>query len=54
MNDRIVKGRCTGSLRIKNDLVNVGGTFVDEPVFREGTIGWGRMVEDIPPSDRAP
>ncbi|HYV47238.1 MAG TPA: type 1 glutamine amidotransferase domain-containing protein [Myxococcaceae bacterium] len=45
---RIVKGRCTGSLGIKDDLVNAGGTWVDEPAFREGNVVWGRVVEDIP------
>src|SRR6185295_667082 len=45
---KIVKGRCTGSLGIKDDLVNAGGTWVDEPAFREGNIVWGRVVEDIP------
>lgn len=45
---KIVKGRCTGSLGIKDDLINAGGAFVDEPAFREGNIVWGRVVEDIP------
>lgn len=45
---KIVKGRCTGSLGIKDDLVNAGGTFVDLPALREGNIVWGRVVEDIP------
>jgi protease I len=45
---KIVRGRCTGSLGIKDDLINAGGTFVDEPAFREGNIVWGRVVEDIP------
>lgn len=45
---KIVKGRCTGSLGIKDDLENAGGTFVDEPALREGNIVWGRVVEDIP------
>jgi protease I len=45
----IVKGgRSTGSLGIKDDLVNAGATWVDEPAFRDGTIVWGRVVEDIP------
>src|SRR2546423_863801 len=30
---KIVKGRCTGSLRIKDDLENAGGAFVDAPPF---------------------
>ncbi len=41
-------GRATGSLGIKDDLVNAGATWVDEPAFRDGTIVWGRVVEDIP------
>jgi protease I len=45
----IVKGsRATGSLGIKDDLVNAGAEWVDEPAFRDGTIVWGRVVEDIP------
>jgi protease I len=41
-------GRATGSLGIKDDLVNAGATWVDEPAFRDGNIVWGRVVEDIP------
>lgn len=45
----IVKGhRATGSLGIKDDLVNAGATWVDEAAFRDGNIVWGRVVEDIP------
>ena len=45
----IVKGsRATGSLGIKDDLVNAGAAWVDEPAFRDGNIVWGRVVEDIP------
>jgi protease I len=45
----IVRGkRATGSLGIKDDLVNAGATWVDEPAFREGNIVWGRVVDDIP------
>jgi protease I len=45
----IVRGcRATGSLGIKDDLVNAGATWVDEPAFRDGNIVWGRVVEDIP------
>jgi len=45
----IVKGhRATGSLGIKDDLVNAGATWVDEPAFRDGNQVWGRVVEDIP------
>jgi deglycase len=46
---KIVAGhRATGSLGIKDDLVNAGATWVDEAAFRDGNIVWGRVVEDIP------
>ena len=46
----IVQGhRATGSLGIKDDLVNAGATWVDQPAFRDGNIVWGRVVDDIPP-----
>jgi protease I len=46
---RIVAGhRATGSLGIRDDLVNAGATWVDEPAFRDGNLVWGRVVEDIP------
>ena len=45
----IVKGdRATGSLGIKDDLVNAGAIWVDEPAFRHGNHVWGRIVADIP------
>jgi len=45
----VVKGfRVTGSLGIKDDLVNAGGQWVDQPAFRDGNQVWGRVVEDIP------
>ena len=45
----IVRGmRATGSLGIKDDLVNAGATWVDAPAFREGNQVWGRVVADIP------
>jgi protease I len=45
----IVGGRrATGSLGIKDDLVNAGATWVDAPAFREGHLVWGRVVADIP------
>jgi protease I len=45
----VVKGhRATGSLGIKDDLVNAGATWVDEPAFQDGNLVWGRVVEDIP------
>ena len=46
---KIVKGhRATGSLGIKDDLVNAGATWVDEAAFRDGCLVWGRVVDDIP------
>jgi protease I len=45
----IVDGvRATGSLGIKDDLVNAGAKWVDEPAFRDGNLVWGRVVPDIP------
>jgi protease I len=45
----IVRGhRATGSLGIKDDLVNAGATWVDSPAFRDGNLIWGRVVADIP------
>ena len=45
----IVKGhRATGSLGIKDDLVNGGATWVDEAAFRDKNLVWGRVVKDIP------
>ncbi len=45
----IVRGRrATGSLGIKDDLVNAGATWVDAPALRDGNLVWGRVVADIP------
>jgi len=45
----IMRGRkATGSLGIKDDLINAGATWADEAAFREGNLVWGRVVEDIP------
>jgi protease I len=45
----IMPGRkATGSLGIKDDLVNAGATWVDMPAFRERNMVWGRVVADIP------
>ncbi len=50
----IVAGHtATGSLGIKDDLVNAGAIWRDEPAFRSGNIVWGRVVEDIPDFCRA-
>jgi protease I len=44
----IVAGPATGSLGIKDDLINAGGSWVDKPAFRDGNLVWGRVVKDIP------
>ncbi len=45
----IVKGRsATGSLGIKDDLINAGANWVDAPAFRDQNKVWGRIVADIP------
>jgi protease I len=45
----IVKGhKATGSVGIKDDLVNAGATWVDVPALRDGNLVWGRVVKDIP------
>lgn len=49
----IKKGqRVTGSTGIKDDLVNAGAVWADEPAFREGNQVWGRVVADIPDFNR--
>ena len=49
----IKKGqRATGSTGIKDDLINAGAVWVDEPAFREGNQVWGRVVADIPDFNR--
>jgi deglycase len=46
----IVAGsRATGSLGIRDDLVNAGASWVDEPALRDANLVWGRVVVDIPP-----
>jgi protease I len=45
----VVKGhRATGSTGIKDDLINAGASWVDQAAFRDGSLVWGRVVEDIP------
>ena len=45
----IMKGRrATGSLGIKDDIINAGGTWMDVAAFRDGNLVWGRVVADIP------
>jgi protease I len=49
----IGQGRpATGSLGIRDDLINAGAHWVDEAVFRDGLLVWGRVVEDIPDFER--
>lgn len=40
--------RATGSTGIKDDILNAGAVWIDEPAFREGNHVWGRVVADIP------
>jgi protease I len=40
--------RVTGSRGIRDDMLNAGAIWVDEPAFRSGNVVWGRVVEDIP------
>ncbi len=49
----IKKGqRATGSVGIKDDLVNAGAVWADEAAFREDNQVWGRVVADIPDFNR--
>ena len=49
----IVEGyRATGSLGVKDDLVNAGANWADEAAFRDGNLVWGRVVADIPAFNR--
>lgn len=49
----LLKGRkVTGSLGIKDDMVNAGAVWVDLPAFRDKNIVWGRVVADIPDYNR--
>lgn len=49
----IVRGRrVTGSLGIKDDLINAGAVWVDAPALRDGNQVWGRVVADIPDFNR--
>jgi protease I len=38
----------TGSLGIKDDLINAGAVWTDEAAFRDRNQVWGRVVADIP------
>ena len=46
----VVKGRrCTSFVAIKDDLINAGATFVDEPVVVDGPLISSRTPDDIVP-----
>ena len=42
----------TGSLGIRDDLVNAGARWVDASAFRDRNLVWGRVVDDIPDFER--
>jgi len=44
--------KATGSVGIKDDLLNAGAVWADEAAFREGNQVWGRVVADIPDFNR--
>ena len=45
----IVRGsKAVGSEGIKDDLINAGSVWVDEPALVDGNLVWGRVVKDIP------
>jgi protease I len=45
----ILKGhKATGTTGIRDDLINAGAEWVDEPALRDGNLVWGRVADDIP------
>lgn len=44
--------KVTGSLGIKDDMINAGAIWVDLPAFRDQNKVWGRVVADIPDYNR--
>jgi len=40
--------RATGLVAVKDDLINAGTDFVDEPVVRDGNIITSRAPNDLP------
>lgn len=45
----IVKGRrVTGFMAVKDDLINAGGKYLDEPVVVDGNLITSRKPEDLP------
>jgi protease I len=45
----IIRGkRLTSFYSIKDDLVNAGATWVDEPVVRDGNLITSRVPQDLP------
>ena len=50
---KIVDGKPgTGSMGIKDDMINAGAQWVDKAAFRDGNLVWGRVVADIPDFNR--
>lgn len=50
----VTKGRnITGYLPIKDDVINAGGTWVDEPVVEDGNVITSRTPTDLPDFGRA-
>jgi protease I len=45
----LVKGRrVTSYVAVKDDLINAGAVFVDEPAVRDGNIITARVPDDLP------
>ncbi len=45
----IMKGkRATGYVAVRDDLINAGAEYIDEPVVRDGNIITGRVPVDLP------
>ncbi len=45
----IVKGKkCTGTKSIRDDLINAGCKYVDQPAVRDGNIVTARVPDDLP------
>lgn len=40
--------RVTSYIAVKDDLVNAGAIFLDEPAIRDGNIITGRVPDDLP------
>lgn len=45
----IVKGRkCTSYAAVKDDLINAGAIFIDEPAIKDENIITSRVPDDLP------